>query len=380
MVTSENLSGFPMVVVEKTGPEGTPYDVVVVRGTFDFSADGLPVELASVQAPICYGDEFDGPVATDPLKAVLRREGDLVLFKPATDVHVIGTAMTPGGTAQPEWLAGIGIGPLRKSLRLLGPRSFNRNAYGDWYIGTAEKVTSVRLDYRNAFGGSLEVPTYDAAEDSLPTMHHEDNPAGCGWLPDPARLEKADPQKRKRLIQSIEAIKSLPAPQIEHPNQPVRSPHADLAPEGFGPVARWSQQRLRYAGTYDDAWEQHRQPMLPEDFDPRFYQSAHPDLICPGFLNGYEHLALAGMLPEGPVKMRLPGVSILIKACFASGHTMAGSMRLDTVTVDIDAQQVTLIWRAAFSRDDALRSVAVGSVVGPGPFENIEPHEELHHG
>lgn len=380
MVTSENLSGFPMVVVEKTGPEGRPYDVVVVRGTFDFSANGLPVELATLQAPICYGDEFDGPVATEPLKAVLRREGDLVLFKPATDVHVIGTAMAPGGTAQPEWLAGIGIGPLRKSLRMLGPRSFDRNGYGDWHLGTPEKVTSIRLDYRNAFGGILEVPAGNASAEPMPAMHHEDNPAGCGWLPDPALLEKSDPQERKRLAPWIESIKSLPAPQIEHPEKPVRSPYAKLAPEGFGPVTRWSRQRLRYAGTYDEVWEQKRRPVLPEDFDLRFYQSAHPDLICPGFLKGDEHLALAGMLPEGPIKMRLPGVSILIKACFDSGHTETGLMRLDTVTVDIDTRQLTLIWRAAFSRVDLLRSVVIGSAQGRRPFEGVPLFEELHHG
>lgn len=380
MVAAENLSGFPMVVVEKTGPDGTPYDVVVVRGTFDFSADGLPVELAALQTPICYGDEFEGPVATEPLKAVLRREGDVVLFKPATDVHVIGTAMAPGGAAQPEWLAGIGIGPLRKRLRLLGPRSFVRNADGDWYLGAPEKVAAVRLDYRNAFGGSLDAPTGDASAEPLPGTYHEDNPAGCGWLPDPALLEKASSEKHKQLVQRLESITSLQAPQIEHPDKPVRSPHAHLIPEGFGPVARWSRQRLRYGGTYDQAWEQKRRPVLPEDFDPRFYQSAHPDLICPGFLKGDEHLAMAGMLPEGPVKMRLPSMSILIKACFDSGHSEAGSMRLDTVTVDIDARQLTLIWRAAFSRVNALRSVVIGSAQGRGPFEDVPLYEELHHG
>jgi hypothetical protein len=79
-------------------------------------------------------------------------------------------------------------------------------------------------------------------------------------------------------------------------------------------MARWYEPRLRHAGTHNEAWRNHRYPLPPEDFDPRFYQSAHPDLISRQHLTGEEPLTLSGLLPDGPRSMRLPGVYLLARA------------------------------------------------------------------
>jgi hypothetical protein len=57
--------------------------------------------------------------------------------------------------------------------------------------------------------------------------------------------------------------------------------------------------RQQYAGTYDEAWKQHRHPQLPKDFDYRFYQTAHPKLIYPGHLRGDEMVQIVNMTPGG---------------------------------------------------------------------------------
>lgn len=62
----DNQSGFPHLLFEKRGYRGKPFDVLVVRGTFDFSSNGNPMPRAARQEPIQYGDSLIGPAAHDP--------------------------------------------------------------------------------------------------------------------------------------------------------------------------------------------------------------------------------------------------------------------------------------------------------------------------
>ncbi|UKE46266.1 DUF2169 family type VI secretion system accessory protein [Xanthomonas cerealis] len=359
MATIDNRSGFPHAWVEKTGPGGIVYDVLAVRGTFDFAAGEGAVARSPQQMPIVYGDEYDGAAAEQPLRSVLRREGDLALLKPATDVYLTGTARATDGIPQRTWVTGLRVGPVRKVLRLHGPRSFER-AWGRWRLSSAEPTDFVPLDYRYAFGGSFLLQE----EEEAPATHvyKRDNPAGCGWLPGPVDLKDLSKPARKQLQAEITRLKRLKAPQIEAMDQPVRHPDQPLAAQGFGPLPRWCQPRLQHAGTYDERWQAERYPLLPEDFDPRFYQSAPPDLICPGFLAGDEAIVTMGLLPEGAVAMRLPGEVVLAAATGASGKKQAGPMVLDTVAVDLDVRQVHLVWRGTFERDDPIQHVSLGSI------------------
>ncbi len=364
MAEINNLSGLPHVWVEKAGPSGESHDVLVVRGTFDLTAEGEPLTLSPEQSPIVYGDEFDGPVDTAPLRAVLQQEGNLVLFKPGTDLHVTGTAYSPGGKQSRSWLASVSLGAMNKTLRLHGPRRFRRMP-GGWQLHPAEPVDSLALDYRHAFGGCWSAR--GRLPDAVELSYKPDNPAGCGWLPDDEAMGRLSPEARQRLASEIHLLSALDGPQIEHPDLPVQHPTQRLAAEGFAPMARWCEPRLRHAGTHDESWRSHRYPLPPEDFDPLFYQSAHPDLVCRHHLTGEEPLTLSGLFPDGPRSMRLPGVLLLARARTASGQQQAGTLQLDTVSVDLDAESVVLVWRAAFRRDDPVRHVAVGSVTRAGP-------------
>ncbi|WP_165497341.1 DUF2169 family type VI secretion system accessory protein [Phytopseudomonas dryadis] len=365
----DNRSGFPHVWFEKTGPGGIVYDVLVLRGTFALTGDYRPLPRADVQAPIVYADEYDGHPEANPLQSVLRREGDLSLFKPASDVYVTGTAHSEGGVARPGWLAGIRVGTQRKLLQLHGPRRFERHGQ-DWQLSNAEPTNQVPLDYRYAFGGCYSVMANPQGQ--VERVYNPDNPAGCGWLPGEADLQAVSPEARQQIRQWLEGVRELPAPQIEDPQAPITSPHDDLPAQGFAPLARWSQPRLQHAGTYDKHWQSERYPLLPEDFDERFYQAAPPDLILPGYLAGDEFISLLGMLPEGLTHFRLPGVLALASLTPFRGRTRQGPLVLDTVAIDLDTRQVSLLWRGTFERDEPLRRLAIGTL--DVPFREVAPH------
>lgn len=361
MALITNNSGMPYVWFEKIGPGGVSFDVLAVRGTFDFASDGEPIAFAKEQRPIVDGDEFEGPAQDNPLRAVLRREGDRVLHKPATDVYLTGTARSPNEQPLNGWQAGVRVGPVQKILQLHGPRHFVRNVFG-WRLSKATPTHAIPLDYRLAFGGTYAT---GVAEEQTEYAYKPDNPAGCGWLPDAAALKDLSKPARKQILAEIGKLRMLDAPQIEDPRQPVLHPSQQNVTQGFGPVARWCAPRIGYAGTYDERWRAQRYPGVPDDFDLRFYQSAPPDLVCPGYLAGDETIVLAGLLPEGRVEMRLPGLRMIMAMTTRRGPGRVGPLALDTVAVDLDARQVSLVWRERFERSDPVHYLRLGAVVPP---------------
>src|SRR4029079_1545920 len=98
------------------------------------------------------------------------------------------------------------------------------------------------------------------------------NPAGTGF----AR------------IRGRGAISARARPNLEDPTRLIKHPGDRPAPAGFGFIApSWEPRRL-FAGTYDKAWQRTRAPYLPDDFDPRYFHAAHPDLVCKRHLQGGE--------------------------------------------------------------------------------------------
>lgn len=358
MAQVDNQTGLSCCFFQKAARERERFDVLVLRGTFDFARDDAPIEFAQEQAPIVDCDEHAGPVKTNPLAAVLAREGDLVIHKPSTDVHVLGTARPPHHRPSTDWLASVSVGPTTKTVRLLGPRFFERRR-GGFTLTATQPTDAVALDYRHAFGGAFRVPgsLFEDGQDVY--LLKDDNPAGCGWLPDENALRSVAREARPYFEAHIEATERMPAPQIEHPNDPIKSPFQRSAAQGTGPIARWWSPRTRYTGTLDARWLAEKYPALPDDFDPRFHQSAHPDLICPAYLRGDEGLVLDGLTPEGRVSMRLPGVVPLCGLRRESGTPDGGRLELDTVVVDLDHRRVSLLWRGTFHRRDPVRQIAV---------------------
>lgn len=247
--------------------------LTVVKATFDLAADG-GVSLAAQQMPIVRAPVFAG----DPARSSLLAESDIDYAKGGVDVLVQGSVQVPNRQPRSELVVGLEVDGRRKLLQVCGERFWTRRGLA---VAASEPMpfTTLPLAWEHAFGG------FDPLEDG---GHDMRNPAGCGHARDPARLL------------------DRPAPQIVYLDE-VNHPHP--RPAGFGPVARHWQPRAGWAGTYDQAWQDDHLPLLPTDFDERFFLAAPADQQFQQ-LQPHALIRLAGMSPWGALSFRVPRLAL----------------------------------------------------------------------
>src|SRR5262249_9149146 len=107
---------------------------------------------------------------------------------------------------------------------------------------------------------------------------------------------------------SRENVVGVSIPNIEYSDEQITAWADRPRVAGFGPIASHWHPRVALAGTYDSQWAQNRQPLLPEDLDERFFQSAPLDQQAPQFLRGGEPCVLYGLTPRGILRFDLPKV------------------------------------------------------------------------
>jgi len=112
----------------------------------------------------------------------------------------------------------------------------------------------------------------------------------------------------------------------------------------LGALRRDDAARLRYAGTYDQAWQSERMPMLPVDFDSRHNLVAPTDQVAPLYLAGNETVTVTDIFRPGPVTFGLPSRAIVVAANVLQRYFTAVA-RFDTLLVWPDRVQVALVWR-----------------------------------
>lgn len=335
----------------KMAPGRRYHDVVVVKGSYGLGEGSMTASTEMPSIELC-----DLPF--DPANAGrsgVRRASDAVVFKPSTDVFVTGSAQAPGGRPLAQWEAAVVVSRgadtiVSQHARLTGPRRWERRIVG-WSLSAPELASEVPIRYELAYGGAY--PVHDA---SAPNGAHwsvfDENPAGLGHL---------DPD-------TMDANRAYAAPQWEAAEDPVSAPGRAARVVGFGPLARTSGLRRRLAGTYDDAWLARARgeaaaglpPDYAPDFDPRFFQSAHPALVCPTYLEGGEQIGLVGLIAEAPrLVSRLPLVEVW--AALYTGEPPWRDLRLplDTVHVDLEARRVHLTWRLSVDRESGIRGAVI---------------------
>ncbi len=309
-----NLSPFSAQRMVLTGPGGEEMLLVVVKAAFNIRPGSTP-HLCERQEPVCLADEHRG----DPAATSLKCASEAVLTKPDTDVVLTGSAHAPGGPA--PWVdvrLRVG-GAIDKTVRIFGDRRWRRTL--GWSTASApEPFDAIPLIWERAFGGTDQ----SAAEPR--------NPVGVGF----------------RAKNSERPIPDEPLPNLEDPADLMRGPKDRPAPAGFSFTSpHWEPRRL-HAGTYDEAWQSSKAPLLPDDFDTRFYQCAPADQVYPGTIPAGTPLEVHNASPAGVLSCAMPPtrLSVRVKAG-AQRHELP--MRCDTVVVDAEAQRLTLTWRSALS-------------------------------
>ena len=288
--------------------------LVAVKCTFDIAPDGS-TDVAAVQPPVLHLPEYHG----EPGASSLKYESDIVLTKTATDVIVVGHAYSPDGRPVTQRDVGFRLGLVQKTIRVFGDRMWRGMG-----PPTPEPFTKVPLVYERAFGG------VDRQSQNPERDWYWGNPVGTGF------------------VVSRDHLQGVTLPNLEYPNEPLGSWKDRPRPASFGPVGSHWQPRVSFAGTYDDEWQKKRQPLLPLDFDDRFFQSAPPDQQVPGFLHGGEPVACHGLTPGGELQFLLPKVFLGFDTRFyGGGRELHKERRLHTVILEPDYPRVSLVWHTA---------------------------------
>jgi hypothetical protein len=143
---TRNTTGMLAAVTVTADKDARDYCVVVVKGTFVTSNSGA-MELASEQTPFVYADEHYG----DPESTSIRYESDFSLFKPLTDVVVVGKAVAPGGRPTEELAVSLEVQGSRKDVIVIGERRWVRAA-GGVVASRPVPFAEVPLTFDRAFG------------------------------------------------------------------------------------------------------------------------------------------------------------------------------------------------------------------------------------
>ncbi|MFY0529564.1 DUF2169 family type VI secretion system accessory protein [Archangium gephyra] len=320
--------------------EMRPLLTLVVKATYVIGRDGLT--LAEEQVPVNVAGEYWGV----PEESSYRYEPECAFIKPATDVVLVGHAHAPArGTT--EVLAALQVGPVRKMVRVVGERVWFKSM-GSISMTKPQPFERMPLRYERAFGG------WDRT-DPDPAKHGFEprNPVGVGF--------------RASLRNFAEGLR---LPNLEDPEQPLQRFGQGIAPAGFGFVSPHWQPRASLAGTYDEAWNQKRKPLLPKDFDQRHFNAASPGLVAPGFLKGGEPVTLVGVSALGRLSFALPRVMPKATVELAGDDDVHPALNLDTIILDMDEHRAFLLWRGSVPLRDGphdVRSVSLEAEGIPAP-------------
>ena len=270
--------------------------------------------------PLTLADEYWG----DPAISSIKYPSDVHLTKPSTDVILVGRAWVPQGQQATQLDARLVVAEREATVRVIGNRV--------WHNGSAtppEPFSSMPIVYEYAFGG-----THTVDPNKPEILAEERNPIGRGF-------------RGKRGTKELEG---LPLPNIEAPQCPVDKYGDKAWPAGFASIAPSWLHRRSFAGTYDDTWKKERAPYLPYDFNPRFFNIAHPNFIYDRYLHGGEPVTLDNLSRHGQLRFNLPLCNLQAEVSVA-GQIEAPPLNLETILIEPEADRLCMTWRGAVTCD-----------------------------
>ncbi len=292
--------------------------LVVVKGTFDVLTNGI-TQLAKKQEEPLYSPEYRG----EPGKTSVLYEADLIAPKRATDIILNCQAYAPGGKPTKKVRVVMRVHNLTKELLVFGNRRWVKGILYGLSITPPDPFKSIPIIYEYSFGGG-DMKHKDSSKHCL-FMH---NPVGTGFATASGHLD------------------GEPLPNVENPKNLVSSWRSRPLPAGFGSIASYWSPRLELAGTYDNQWQKNRFPLLPEDFDERYFQCSPKDQQIDGFLQGGEKVELVNLTPNGLISFHLPKVRLLFLTHFGK-EIIEHRAELSTVIIEPDYPRVIMVWQTS---------------------------------
>jgi len=318
-----NKTPYAVDVLLQTDGFGKKVLVALVKASYQAGKAGQ-LTASKNQLPIFSETQY----FAEPGQSSIKYIPDTNVTKLATDVALIGHAIAPANeTHVTELDVSLVVGPVSKTVRVFGDRMWTRSRglFGKrWFKSKARTFRTMPLRYECAFGGCD-----DSTGDEAQNVAELRNSIGTGIIAKASKKEQVN------------------LPNIEDPDDLIKSPGDRPKPAGFGFIYPEWLPRQSYAGTFNEQWQTQRIPLLPEDFSPKFFNAAHPDLIVDGFLQGNEQVVVTNVTPSGLLEFKLPGenFSVVVEKNDGSSETLA--MNLDTLIIDTDEMTVHLLWRAS---------------------------------
>jgi len=393
-----NHTQFPAFAFFGVKPEGGEFHVVALRQTLTWDKTGQLL-FTDEQAPLCETDEPFDPEQPGEI----RQESDLCPYKPRCDIIVNGNAYPPAGSAlqsfgvrlrvqRPDTPAPLplkprGLNPLMppspkqmaawraaaeqanrlpgellldKTLRITGERYFVHHLLG-WELSEALPISEpVPLRLSQAFGGQCRIEAGTEAAEEIarryrlpPQQDHPGapavldaltaNPFGCGftrqWFLNATRTEKLAAPRIESHPLDVSVFNHICAGRLKE--------DASALVAGLGVRPRYHPDRVKFMGMVDNV------PFI----DLAFWNAAWPDQQVDALL-GNEIIELTNLCaPDTPglirdgngngiLRLKLPDHQPSTLARLEHGAIEEIETRLDTVIIDTEAHQVSLVWRA----------------------------------
>lgn len=315
MLQLNNKTPFSASMVLFPNQDGIDTLYVMVKASFNI---GSQWTLLDNQEPPVEADTYWG----DPENSSLKLASDYHIGKPSTDIVMTGLACAPDRQMVKNLDVSLSVGQVSKTVRVYGDRQWSNGIKSE-----PAPFETMPMVYEKAFGGMHLI---DGKVDSVEGR----NPLGCGFA------------GKRRAAE----MNGVPLPNLEDPQHLINTHSDKPAPACFGFSASAWLPRVKYAGTYDDLWQTQRAPYLPEDFDSRFFNMAHPDLVYPGYMQGGESVLISGMHPNGELKFNLPRLDLISQ--FKQGDRVdSAAFNLETLILEPNLLQLSMVWRAAYPCD-----------------------------
>lgn len=333
-------------------PSGRYCLIVVIKATYDFpTGPNSTPQRAEEQIELYEADAFTGePGYSSPLY-----ENDFATHKPKCDLILQqAVAYAPDGEPAKQVEVALGINKYRKAFRVLGKRVWEK--IGPFsYPTEPEPFTEMPLNWEMAYGG-VDETAYPEEELSDAFLY---NPIGTGYWRKP----------------TAKKVNQTAMPQTEALEDPIKNVNEPYTPQGFGPVGRNWLPRSQYGGTYDEAWAKNDKPFYPQDFNELYHQCAPEDQQIK-YPQGGEIITLHNLTPEGVLRITLPALEEPVMVELSNGDQLSLETMIDTITLDMQAQKLTLVARAQYPLKNTIHEVAEFVVGSPPPEPESEDEED----